>query len=62
MVVSIRLAPILFRLLLVLTVYQRIWPFLLLVALLARSAAGFAFYSCSSFVVSWALDHNVSLD
>ena len=61
MVVSMRLALKLFRLLLVLTVYQRMWPYLLLVALLlARSAAGFAFYLCSSFVMSLALDHNMS--
>ena len=60
MVVNMRWAPVLFRLLLVLTVSQRMWPYLLLLSLLplvalllVRSAAGYAFHLCSSLSWVW---------
>jgi hypothetical protein len=60
MVVNMRCAPVLFRLLLVLTVSQRMWPYLLFLSLLplvalllVRSAAGYAFHLCSSLSWVW---------
>lgn len=51
MVSNIKMAPVVFRLLLILVVCQRVWPYLLLLSLrpladvlLAQSDAGYAFY------------------